>query len=34
LANNLKKEAIKSFEKAIALGYKDAQQKLDELKAN
>lgn len=34
LANNLKKEAIKSFEKAIVLGYKDAQQKLDELKAD
>ena len=31
-ANNLKKDAIKSYQKAIELGYKDSQEKLKKLK--
>lgn len=31
LASNLKKDAIKSYQKAIELGYKDSQKKLNEL---
>lgn len=31
MANNLKDDAIKSYEKAIELGYKDSQEKLTEL---
>lgn len=34
LANNLKEDAIKSFKKAIELGYKDSQEKLAELIKN
>ena len=30
-ANNLKDDAINSYQKAIKLGYKDSQQKLTEL---
>ncbi len=30
-ANNLKEDAIKSYQKAIKLGYKDSQKKLTEL---
>lgn len=33
-ANNLKKEAINSYQKAIELGYKDSQKKLSELNKN
>ena len=33
-ANNLKEEAIKSYQKAIELGYKDAQSKLTALARN
>jgi len=33
-ANNLKEDAIKSYQKAIELGYKDSQQKLTELIRN
>lgn len=33
-ANNLKEDAIKSYQKAIALGYKDSQEKLSELVKN
>jgi len=33
-ANNLKEDAIKSYQKAIELGYKDSQQKLTELIKN
>lgn len=33
-ANNLKEEAIKSYQKAIELGYKDSQEKLLELNKN
>ena len=33
-ANNLKEEAIKSYQKAIELGYKDSQEKLSELVKN
>ncbi|MDH5367792.1 MAG: beta-lactamase family protein [Cyclobacteriaceae bacterium] len=33
-ANNLNKDAIKSYEKAIELGYKDSQKKLTELIKN
>jgi CubicO group peptidase (beta-lactamase class C family) len=32
IANNLKEDAIKSYQKAVVLGYKDAQQKLTKLK--
>lgn len=34
LANDLKKEAIESFEKAVKLGYKDAQKKLTKIREN
>lgn len=34
LANNLKKDAIKSYQKAIELGYKNSQEKLTELIKN
>ena len=34
MANNLKDDAIKSYEKAIELGYKDSQKKLTELIKN
>ena len=33
-ANNLKEDAIKSYQKAIELGYKDSQKKLTELTKN
>ncbi|MBC8754868.1 serine hydrolase [Kordia sp. YSTF-M3] len=33
-ANNLKEDAIKSYQKAIELGYKDSQKKLTELSKN
>jgi len=33
-ANNLKEDAIKSYQKAIELGYKDSQEKLTELVKN
>jgi tetratricopeptide (TPR) repeat protein len=33
-ANDLKKDAIKSYQKAIELGYKDSQKKLIELIKN
>ena len=33
-ANNLKEDAIKSYQKAIELGYKDSQKKLTELIKN
>lgn len=34
LASDLKKEAIESFEKAVKLGYKDAQKKLTKIREN
>ena len=34
LANKLKEDAIKSFEKAIELGYKDSQKKLTDINKN
>jgi CubicO group peptidase (beta-lactamase class C family) len=34
MANNLKEDAIKSYQKAIELGYKDSQEKLTELIKN
>jgi tetratricopeptide (TPR) repeat protein len=33
-ANNLKEDAMKSYQKAIELGYKDSQKKLTELIRN